>query len=37
MTTIGDAMNFVKWLFDFVQMVFSWFNKDKKEEEEPAA
>ena len=35
-TTIGDAMNFVKWLVDFIQMIFGWFNK-KDEEETPAA
>ena len=34
MTTIGDAMNFAKWLIDFIQMVLGWFNK--KEEEAPA-
>ena len=33
-TTIGDAINFAKWLFDFVQMIFGWFTK--KEEEAPA-
>ena len=34
MKTLGDAMNFVKWLIDFVQMIFGWFTK--KEEEQPA-
>ncbi len=34
MKTVGDAMNFVKWLIDFVQMIFGWFTK--KEEEQPA-
>lgn len=27
MTTIGDAMNFAKWLIDFIQMIFGWFTK----------
>ncbi len=35
-TTVGDAINFVKWLFDFVQMIFGWFTK-KDEEESPEA
>ena len=31
-TTLGDAFNFVKWLFDFIQTIFSWFNKKDDEE-----
>ena len=30
MTTVGDAMKFVQWLIDFVQMIFSWFNKEEE-------
>ncbi len=30
-TTLGDAFNFVKWLFDFVQMIFGWFSKKDEE------
>lgn len=37
MTTVGDAMNFAKWLIDFIMMIFSFFNKgEKKDEEKPA-
>ena len=38
-TTLGDALNFVKWLLDFVQMIFGWFSKKDEEagEESPEA
>ena len=34
MKTVGDAINFVKWLIDFIQTIFSIFNK-KDDEETP--
>ena len=37
MKTVGDAMNFVKWLIDFVQMIFGWFNKSEDKDDEAAA
>jgi len=33
MKTVGDAMNFVKWLIDFIQTIFSFLSKDKEEDE----
>ena len=31
-TTVGDAINFVKWLVDFIKTIFSWFSKNDEEE-----
>ncbi len=35
MKTVGDAMNFIKWLVDFIQTIFGFFTK-KEDEETPA-